>query len=169
MATTLSAGRREHWAHWWSLRSARERLALVLVGGVAALALLWWLAWQPLQRDSERLARELAEQRAALIEARREADEIAGLARNAPALPAVDVRAAIEGALSQRGLKPVAGTVERLDDQRWRITLDALSFDALTSLLDSLQRDSGVRAAEVSVTGRVEPGQVRAEVTLTRG
>jgi len=26
-----------------------------------------------------------------------------------------------------------------------------------------------VRAAEVSVTGRVEPGQVRAEVTLTRG
>jgi type II secretory pathway component PulM len=168
MATTLSVGRQERFAQWWSLRSGRERLALVLVSSVAAFALLWWLAWQPLQRDSERLARALVEQRATLVEARRQADEIAGLARNAPTPPAGDARAAIESALARQGLKP-SGAIERIEGDRWRMSFDAIAFDALASLLDMLQRDAGVRAADVSVTGRVEPGQVRAEVTLTRG
>ena len=155
-------------AHWWALRSVRERLALALVGGIVAFALLWWLAWLPLQRDSERQARELVEQRAALAEAHRPADEIAELARNAPAPPTGDARAAIDGALSRQGLKS-SGSVERLDGERWRVSFDAIAFDALTSFLDALQREAGVRAAEASVTARVEPGQVRAEVTLTRG
>ena len=168
MATTLAVSRQERFAQWWSLRSGRERIALALVGSVVALALLWWLAGQPLQRDSERLARELVQQRATLAEAHRQADEIAGLARNAPAAPAGDPRAAIDGALARQGLKP-SGAIERVEGERWRMTFDAIGFDALASLLDTLQRDAGVRAAEVSVTGRVEPGQVRAEVTLARG
>lgn len=156
-------------AQWWSLRSRRERIVIALVGGIVAIALLWSFVWQPLQRDRERLARELIDQRAALAEARRQADEIAGLARNAPAPPSGDVRPAIDGALASQGLRSAAGSIERLDGERWRITFDAIAFNALTSLLDALQRDAGVRAAEVSVTARVEPGQVRAEVTLTRG
>jgi type II secretory pathway component PulM len=168
MATALPVSRQERFTQWWSLRSGRERIALVLVGGVVAFALLWWLAWQPLQRDSERLARELVQQRATLADARRQADEIAGLARNAPAPPAGDARAAIESALARQGLKP-SGAIERIEGERWRMTLDAIAFDGLTSLLDALQREAGVRATEVSVTGRVEPGQVRAEVTLARG
>ena len=156
-------------AQWWSLRSRRERIVIVLVGGIVAIALLWSFVWQPLQRDSERLARELVDQRAALAEARRQADEIAGLARNASAPPSGDVPAAIDGALASQGLKSAAGSIERLDGERWRVTFDAIAFDALTALVSALQRDAGVRAAEVSVTARVEPGQVRAEVTLTRG
>jgi type II secretory pathway component PulM len=158
----------ESFAQWWSVRSGRERFALSIAAGIVGVVLLWWLAWQPLQRDSERLTRELVAQRAALAEAHREADEIAGLARSAPTPPAGDARTAIESALSRQGLKP-SGSVERLDAERWHVTFDAIAFDALSSLLDTLQRDAGVRAAEVSATGRVEPGQVRAEVTLTRG
>jgi general secretion pathway protein M len=154
---------------WWSLRSGRERVVIVLVSAIVAIALLWSFVWQPLQRDSERLARELVDQRAALAEARRQADEIAGLARNTPTPPSGDVRAAIDAALASQGLKAAAGSVEHLDGERWRITFDAIAFDALIALLDALQRDAGVRAAEVSVTARVEPGQVRAEVTLARG
>jgi type II secretory pathway component PulM len=150
------------------LRSGRERIVMAILGVIAALVLLWLFVWQPLQRDSERLARELVDQRAALTDARRQADEIAGLARNAPAPPSGEARAAIDGALASQGLKPV-GSVDRLDGERWRVTFDAITFDALTSLLDRLQRDAGLRAAEVSVTARVEPGQVRAEVTLARG
>jgi type II secretory pathway component PulM len=151
------------------LRNRRERIVIALVGGIVALALLWSFAWQPLQRDSERLARELVDQRAALSEARRQADEIAGLARNAPAPPMGDARAAIDGALASQELKSATGSVERLDGERWRITFDAIAFDALTALLDHLQRDASIRAAEASVTARVEPGQVRAEITLARG
>jgi general secretion pathway protein M len=169
MANPIAASRRDRFAQWWQLRSPRERLVLALLGAAVALGLLWLLIWQPLERDRARLARRLADQRLALIEGRREADAIAGMARNAPAPPAGDAKAAIEGALSRQGLKPVGGSVERVDADRWRMSLDAVAFDSLTVLLDSLQRDAGVRAVEVSVTARVEPGLVRADVTLARG
>jgi type II secretory pathway component PulM len=167
MATTLPVGRHERAMQWWHLRSRREQLVIILVAAVAAIALLWAFVWQPLQRDTERLARALSDGRAALAEARKQSDEIAGLARNAPAAPPGDARAAIESAMSRQGLKPTGG-IERVGDQRWRTTFAAVSFDSLTAFIDGLQRDAGVRAAEVSVTARVEPGQVRADVTLAR-
>jgi type II secretory pathway component PulM len=163
----MPVGSRERLAQWWELRSHRERRALLLAAVAAALLVLWALAWQPLQRDSGRLERQLAAERSALAAAHRSADEIAGLARNAPAPAGGDARAAIEGTLARLGLKPASGA-ERIDAERWRVSFDAIAFDSLTALLDTLQRDAGVRAVEVSVTARVEPGQVRAEATLAR-
>jgi type II secretory pathway component PulM len=140
----------------------------MLVVALAALALLWSFVWLPLLRDTERLSRALVDGRAALADARRQSDEIAGLARNAPAPPTGDARTAIESAMSKQGFKAAGNGIERIGDQRWRATLDAISFDSLAVFIDALQRDAGVRAAEVSVTARVEPGQVRADVTLAR-
>jgi len=168
MATVLPVGRRERFAQWWQLRTGTERIVIALAAAVIALLLLWVVAWQPLQRDTERLARRLAEQRSVLVIARRQADAIAGLARGAPVVGTGDARAAIEAALARQNLKPAAGTVERIDDDHWHLGFGAVAFDALSALLESLQRDGGLRASEVSLTARVEPGQVRADVTLTR-
>ena len=38
----------------------------------------------------------------------------------------------------------------------------------LAAFLDALQRDARLRAVELVATARVEPGQVRADVTLAR-
>jgi len=168
MATMMPLRRHERLAQWWHLRSRSEQLVLLLLGALVVLALLWSFVWQPLARDTERLSRSLADGRAALADARRQSDEIAGLARNTPAPPAGDARAAIESAMARQGFKPAGTGIERVGDQRWRATLDAISFDSLTAFIDALQRDAGVRAAELSVTARVEPGQVRADVTLAR-
>jgi general secretion pathway protein M len=167
MATALPLGRQERFAQWWRARAPRERLALTLIAIAIALALLWALVWQPLQRDRERLSRQLVEQRLTLAEARQRADAIAGLARNAPNPPAGEPRGAIEAVLARLALKPSA-PIERLDGGRWRLRFDAIGFDSLTALLDSLQRDTGMRAVELTATGRVEPGQVRVEMTLGR-
>jgi len=70
--------------------------------------------------------------------------------------------------LARQNLKSAAGPIERIDDEHWHLSFAGVAFDALTPLLESLQRDSGLRASEVSATARVEPGQVRADVTLTR-
>src|SRR5215470_14443898 len=132
MATTLPVGRRERFAQWWQLRSGTERTAVTLVAALIALLLLWVVAWDPLQRDSERLARRLAEQRSALAVARRQADEIAGLARSAPVTGTGEARAAIEAALARQNLKSAAGTVERIDDGHWHLGFSGVPFDALT-------------------------------------
>jgi len=168
MATTLPSGRREAFAQWWQLRSRSERILLAAAAGIAALALAWLVVWQPLARDADRLDRQIETDRAMLADARRRADEIAGLARNAPSVAPAEPRAALEAALTQQNLKAVASTIERIDNERIRLTFDAIGFDALTAFLDALQRDARLRAVELVATARVEPGQVRADITLAR-
>ena len=52
-------------------------------------------------------------------------------------------------------------------NQRLRVTLDAVSFEALTRLLEALQRDARLNAVDLTAAARVEPGQVRAEMTFS--
>jgi type II secretory pathway component PulM len=153
------------WRQWWQLRSPAERSAWLVAGGIALALVAWVLIWQPLTRDTERLERRLIEQRATLATARRQADEITALARSAVEPSPRDARSAVESALARQGLKATA--VERGDDQRLRATLDAVSFDALASLLEALQRDARLNAVDLTAAARVEPGQVRAEMTFS--
>ena len=164
MATTLQAPARERVTQWWQLRSAGERRSLAFAA-VAAIAALAWLAlWQPLVADVEHTTRQLASQRATLAEARRQADDIASLERSTTAPPPRDARADLGALLTRRGLKPTA--IDRLDNDRVRLTFDAIGFDALAAFIDSVQREAGLRAVDLTSTARVESGQVRAELTL---
>lgn len=153
------------WRQWWQLRSPAERSAWLVAGGIALALVAWVLIWQPLTRDTERLERRLIEQRATLATARRQADEITALARSAVEPSPRDARSDVESALMRQGLKATA--IERGDDQRLRVTLDAVSFDALASLLEALQRDARLSAVDLTAAARVEPGQVRAEMTFS--
>jgi type II secretory pathway component PulM len=169
MATTHApVTARESLAHWWQVRSRAERRALSAFAALVALALVWLLIWQPIVRDSDRLAQRVAADRAALVEARRAADEIAGLTRAAPAIPAADPRAALEAVLAAKNLRSAVAQIERIDNDRLRVTFDTIDFDSLAATLDALQREAHLRATEVVATARVEPGLVRADVTLTR-
>jgi len=167
MATTMRPAtetRLIQWRQWWQLRSPAERTASLIVGGIALVLVAWLLVWQPLTSETERLERRLMEQRAALATARRQADEIAALARSAVDPSPRDARADVESALARQGLKATA--IDRGEDQRLRVTLDAVSFEALTRLLEALQRDARLNAVDLTAAARVEPGQVRAEMTV---
>jgi type II secretory pathway component PulM len=153
------------WRQWWQLRSPAERSAWLVAGGIALALVAWVLIWQPIARDTERLERRLIEQRATLATARRQADEITTLARSTVEASPRDARSAVESALARQGLKATA--IERGDDQRLRVTLDAVSFEALASLLEALQRDARLSAVDLTAAARVEPGQVRAEMTFS--
>ncbi len=167
MATTFRPAtetRLIRWRQWWQLRSPGERSVWLAAGAVVFGLVAWALIWQPMSRDTERLERRLVEQRAALATARRQTDEIAALSRNTVAPPARDAKSDIEAALSRQGIKAIA--LDRGDDGRLRVTLDAVTFDVVAALLDALQRDARLTAVELTAAGRVEPGQVRGEMTF---
>ncbi|HUH93014.1 MAG TPA: type II secretion system protein GspM [Casimicrobiaceae bacterium] len=169
MATVHApASRRENLAHWWQLRSPEERRGLAVLGGIVALGVLWLAVWQPVVRDVDRLRQRIAGDRAELAEARRDSDAIAALARVAPVAPAADPRTALDAVLSARGLASAATQIERVDNDRLRVTFDAIDFDALAAALDGLQREAHLRAIEVVATARADAGRVRADVTLGR-
>jgi type II secretory pathway component PulM len=164
MASAVEVDPRDRLTHWWRLRTHAERAAVIAGAVLAAAALAWLLVWVPVQADIARLTRELAVQRAALTQARIQADAIGGLERGTPPPPR-EPRAALELTLATSGIK--ASAIDRTGDDL-RVTIDGVSFDALTSLLESLQRDAALRVVDLTAVARVEPGTVRAEFTLRR-
>src|SRR5205814_345273 len=84
-------------------RAARAAWLAAVACGVALV--VWLVIVQPLARDSERVARHVAEQRNALVQAQRQADEIAALARETPVPAARDIPIALDSELARQGFK----------------------------------------------------------------
>ena len=53
-------------------------------------------------------------------------------------------------------------------DNRVHVVLPEVRFDALVAALDALARDDGLRPVEASLTARVDPGTLRAELSFAR-
>lgn len=151
----------------WDRASARERTLVGAAVVVVALAAAWAWLWQPMAADIARMQRDLPRERAVLAAARAQADDLVASRRAAAAARSGEPRAAVERLLAERGLR---GAVSALDvkDARVRLTFGAVDFPALVGWLDALHARDGLRAVEAVVTARVEPGTVRAELTLAR-
>ncbi|HVN34864.1 MAG TPA: type II secretion system protein GspM [Casimicrobiaceae bacterium] len=155
-------------ARWLAGKSRTERRIVALIAAAVGVTVLWLAVWQPMRRDADamRAAREV--DAAALGAARKMTEEAAGLARATPppSMPA-DAHAVLERVLAQQGLR---GAVTQLEWQegRARLVFAAIPYDALVALLEALQREGHLRAVDATLTARVEPGMVRAELALAR-
>jgi type II secretory pathway component PulM len=151
----------------WHRLSWRERTLIVLGVLVVVLGAGWPLLWEPIQHEVAAGSIELARARAEAGTARRTADEIAGLARSVKRARTADPRAAVETVVGERGLR---ASLTALDANagRVRLTFAAIDVAALAGLLDALGRDEQLFAREALLAARVEPGSVRAELTLAR-
>jgi len=153
-------------ARWWSsqppLVQRRWRWAAIVAALVVAIAVVA----QPLVRSADATRSALAHDAIALAEARARSVEIASLSRTA--VPAAgDAKSELDRVLAQSGLRPA---VTQLDwqDGRARLTFAAVGFDALVRALETLQREARLRIVDAKITARVDPGTVRAELTLAR-
>jgi general secretion pathway protein M len=155
------------WVSAWNRMSMRERRLAIAAAAIVLMAISWALVWQPVLDDTQRARRELLLARTALATARAQADELAGLQRAAAGPANADPRIAVERVIGERGMKSSLTSLEARDN-RIQLTFSAIGFDALVGALDSLAGSDGLRAVEVTLTSRVEPGTVRAEVTLAR-
>jgi type II secretory pathway component PulM len=69
--------------------------------------------------------------------------------------------------LDTHDLRSAATSLDARDD-RVSLVLGAVRFDALIAMLDDLARRDRIRVVEARLAARVEPGTVRAELTLGR-
>jgi type II secretory pathway component PulM len=151
------------WRQW----SLRERALIALGGVVVVVAAGWPLLWAPIQRDVDASPIAVARARAAAASARQAAAEIPGLERKAQAPRNVDVAGAVQAALAAQGLRDVATSVDAKAG-RARLTFAAIDMATLATLVETLGRDEQLFVREALLAGRVEPGSVRAELTLAR-
>ena len=154
-------------AKWIAEHSPTEQRIAAALAIVVAGAVLWLAAWQPMARDVASLRATRTANAVALGQARAMAKEIGALVRpNAIGAPA-DARADLDRILAQQNLRPSVASVDWRDG-RAQVVLPAVSYHALIVALEALQRDARLRAVEATITARVEPGTVRAELTLAR-
>ena len=149
---------------WLATKSPAERRVIAVVAALVLLVILWVLLWEPLQRDVRRLRVERDARATALALARHDVDEITTLQR-APAAPPVDVKSAVQQSLVSAGLRN-AVTDLQWPQSRAQITFAAVEFASLVRWLEALQRDTGIAVREATLSARVEPGTVRAELVL---
>ena len=152
---------------WWAAKGPAERRIVIAIIALVMAAVGWLAIWQPLQRDLATLHVSVPAQRSALVNAQRMADEMAGLSRTQAPVNATDARSELERVLSQHGLR---SSVTQIDWQegRARVVFATIGFDSLIPTLEALQRETGLRIIEATLTARVEPGNVRAELVLAR-
>lgn len=121
-------------------------------------------------RLSDAIARardDVSRSRLALDIARARIADSASLAQaNAPA-KGDDVRGAIDRALSARGLH-YSRVDAQAGDGTERVVIDSAPFATLARAIDDLSRVDGVRVVDATLTARVDPETVRAELAFTR-
>ena len=151
----------------WDRASLRERRLALVAAAMVVIGLGWALLWQPLNSDVERAREERARVNTLLALTRASFDEGAGLVRASPKVNAADPRSAVARAFADRGLRIPAGGID-MRDNRVHIVLPEVRLDALVAALDALARDDGLRPVEASLTARVDPGTLRAELSFAR-
>jgi type II secretory pathway component PulM len=149
----------------WDRASTRERRLAGTAALVVALAVGWAVFWRPLIAEIERVRAERERVVALLAASRALVADGAALAREART-PGGDPRAAIARVLAGQDLRPSGQLVAQ--DGRVGVVLPEAQFDRLIAALAALAKDEGLRAVEATLTARVEPGSVRAELTLAR-
>ena len=151
----------------WHRASVREQRMMVIAAAVVAVALGYVGLWQPMTADIARVTRDLPRSKSVLAAARAQADNVIALERSPALAKVADPLAAVERVVAERGVRPAVSVLD-LSEGRVRLTFAAVRCDALPGLLDALTRTAGVRVADATITQRVEPGMVRAELVLVR-
>ena len=133
----------------WQGMPARDRLALVLLGGFLALVLLYLLLWRPVSQNLEQARSFLQQQRALHAYLQEHAPQVRSLqGRPQVSIDATALQGLVTGSAASQGLN-----VERLDNLlRWLVSLE----------------EQGVRVDEAGLE-RAEKGLVTTRLLLRAG
>ena len=144
---------------------AAERRVWLVVAGVAALAVVAFVAI-PLQDAITHKRDDVVRSRLILDVARARAAENLNLARATVPDKTPDLRATVDRILTAQGVRSAPLETQTADDAR-KIVIDAVPFADLVRTLDALAH-AGVRVVDATLAARVDPGTVRAELSLAR-
>jgi len=154
-------------SRWWDRASSREHWLVIVAVLAVALAVAWIGIARPMLADIARLHRDNPRSHAILAAAQAQATDIAALARETRPAAGADAKTLLERVIAERGLRAALASLD-LQEGRARVLFNNVRFDALASMLDAVSRGDGLRLVDATLTTRVEPGTVRAELTFVR-
>ena len=160
---------KQQWREFWQARNARERMILSYGGMFLALALIYGMLWLPISEQRKKLSQTLPQLRAQAAQFRLDAQQVDALKANTGAAPGgINAKSAVESGLQASGLRDKVSAIDRVDDQRLRVTYNGVAFDALLGFLEAMQSEHRMRVETLQADGLPQTGRVKGTLTLAR-
>ncbi len=153
---------------WWRRQSQRDRAVLSIGAAVVAALLVWAWVWYPLSQSRAALAAEAAQAEADLLWLRSVAPELQRLRASGSATgldrAGRSLLALADGTAREAGLGGSLVRIEPAGAGRVNLWFERVSFDAMTTWLETLRRQYGVGVDELVVERAIDTGTVDARI-----
>jgi len=160
----------EQWLSRWHGLQARERILIVFTAVLLGGFIFYIALWHPLQSELTRLQRVAPETRNRLVLMRVQAKQIKKLKTRGPTnTSGGNVLTHLEQAANARGLRQNISKMEPDGRGGVRLTLEAVGFNNLISLLSDLHKKYGLRVDNANIDMASEEGMVNARLHLQGG
>jgi general secretion pathway protein M len=156
--------------HWLAGLAPRERNLVYAAGGLAIIALLYFVLVLPITTMATKRAARVEQKTADLAWMRQVAPQVAAAAAaGAAAGNGESLVVLVDRTGREAGLGGALRDQSPSGDQGLRLRLEAASFDVLVVWLASLQQQHGVKVEAATIDATATPGLVNASLTLTHG
>jgi len=155
---------------WLAGLAPRERNLVYAAGGLAIIALLYFVLVLPITTMAAKRAARVEQKTADLAWMRQVAPQVAAAAAaGAVAGNGESLVVLVDRTGREAGLGGALRDQSPSGDQGLRLRLEAASFDVLVVWLASLQQQHGVKVEAATIDATATPGLVNASLTLTHG
>ena len=156
---------------WWDSLQARERMIVTVLGGVVALAVIYFVLLKPLGDARTKLRADTKSQQATLAWMRQAGQEVQQLRQQSSAGGSNANRSLlsiVDSSAKKSGLRKPISRMEPDGDKAVKLWVDDAEFDALVRWLGDLQRTFAVQVGRASFSRTDSPGIVNSRLTLER-
>lgn len=153
---------------WWRQLSQRDQ-RIIIVGAFVSVALLWWaFLIEPAQSGMTTAQQNRLQVSGQLAEMRGMAGQWKTGEQSASRKPRGDssLLALLDQSARDRGLQSVIQRMEPVGEDSVRLWLNDVNFDLMALWLESLARDYGIEATELSFSRGEMSGVVTGRLTV---
>lgn len=151
---------------WWAEASARDQIALAVLGLALALYILFMAIMKPVANMASEQKQRVASQQAAYERVKSLAAQWIHSQKSDRGNQAREIERIIEGSISQHSLR-VAG-FDPSGRSGIRVRFDQIAYDKFLAWVHDLEMSQGVRFKDVTVAASSEEGLVSASVLIQK-
>ena len=157
---------------WWNNLQTREQNMVLIAIIVVALFLFYSVAWAPLvkARDNKRMQVENNQQLLSWMQAK--STEVKQLKLTNPNILRSDSKrsllAIVDSLANRLGLRAAIRQIQPDGPHAATVWIDEIDFDALSTMLGQLDKNSNVVVSEANITKLDKVGLVKARLILKR-
>jgi len=152
---------------YWQSRSARDRQIIVLLTGIAVVAIAYAYIWMPMNNARTQLRAELPKLRGAAAQMNMEAQEVARLKTSTRQTNRVSPQETVTQSAEQAGIRGDVSQITPLSPERVQVTLNNVSFDNWIRWTQILATSSALRIESAQANAATEPGMVKVQAVMS--